>query len=204
MSVRTTLEVNALGLAPLFIVSGPSGTGKSTLIRRLLAETTRPLRLSVSVTTRAPRPKETSGVDYHFWPRDRFERAIQAEEFLEWAEVYGNYYGTLRSEVEPFRIQGKGVVLDIDTQGWTKVKMLYPEAASIFIRTSSMATYEKRLRDRGTETEAAIQKRLQGAHRELAHATEYDEEVINDDLPAALAKLRTIVDNAFERKIHAG
>ena len=181
---------------PLFILSGPSGTGKTTLINRLLTESVFPLRLSVSVTTRGQRPGEQDARDYHFWSRERFLKEQKEGSFLEWADVYGNYYGTLANEVEPFRQDGTGVLLDIDTQGWEQVKRFYEDALSIFIRTSSEATYEKRLRDRGTETEAAIQKRLQGARRELARAPEYDYEVINDDLETALAKLKDIIYSA--------
>src|SRR4051812_38713090 len=102
---------------PLLILSGPSGSGKSTVIDRLLREHGQPLRLSVSATTRAPRPLETDGVQYHFWTRERFQKEIDAGGFLEWATVHGHYYGTPRSEVEPYRAQGIGVILDIDVQG---------------------------------------------------------------------------------------
>ena len=107
---------------PLFIISGPSGTGKTTLIARLLeAEKNRPLRLSVSATTRLPRRGEVDGVNYHFWTRERFQAGIEAGNFLEWAEGFGNLYGTLASEVEPYRRQRIGVILEIDSQGWEQV-----------------------------------------------------------------------------------
>ncbi len=184
---------------PLIILSGPSGSGKSTVIRRLLAAGDLPLRLSVSATTRPPRPGERDGEHYWFWPRAQFEKERDAGGFLEWAEVYGNYYGTLRREVEPVRAQGRGVLLDIDTKGWEQVKRLCPEAVSIFLRTSSLETYEKRLRERGTESEEALQRRLAGARAELARAPEYDYQVINDDLDSAVAQLRTVVARLFER-----
>lgn len=187
------MAVVPLSRAPLFILSGPSGVGKSTLIDRLLRDKEWPLRLSVSVTTRHQRPQEMEGVHYHFWTREQFEDGLLKDAFLEWANVYGNYYGTLKSEVEPHRQEGVGVLLDIDTQGWEQVKRLCAEAVSIFIRTSSLETFARRLRERGTETEAAIQKRLEGAARELARAPEYDYQVINDDLETALRSLRAIV-----------
>ncbi|HYV35798.1 MAG TPA: guanylate kinase [Gemmataceae bacterium] len=191
-------------LAPLFILSGPSGSGKSTLLRRLLAEPEPPLRLSVSATTRQPRNKEQDGVHYHFWTRERFEGAVKADAFLEWADVFGNFYGTLRSEVEPFRQQGIGVFLDIDVQGAAQVRQNCPDAVTIFLRASSLEVYEQRLRGRGTETEAAIQRRLDGARRELARVGEYQYTVINDDLDTAVAELRAIVRRHFERNKNAG
>ena len=105
-------------MGPLIIISGPAGSGKSTIIRRLLEEKTWPMRLSVSVTTRAPRPKEVEGVHYYFRGKDFFEEEIKAKAFLEWAEVFGNYYGTLKSEIEPYRLQDIGVLLDIDVKGY--------------------------------------------------------------------------------------
>jgi guanylate kinase len=191
-------------MGPLIILSGPAGSGKSTIIRRLLEEKTWPLRLSVSVTTRAARPKEVDGVHYYFRTREFFQAEIEAQAFLEWAEVFGNYYGTLRSEVEPYRQQDIGVLLDIDVHGWEQVRRNCPDVVSIFVRTSSMATYEKRLRDRKTETEAAMQRRLEGARLEVIRAPEYDYQVINDDLETALTDIRKIIGPLFERKNHAG
>jgi guanylate kinase len=191
-------------MGPLIILSGPAGSGKSTIIRRLLEEKTWPLRLSVSVTTRTPRPGEVEGVHYYFRSKDFFRAEVEAGEFLEWADVFGNNYGTLKREVEPHRLQGTGVLLDIDVKGWEQVRRCCPDAVSIFVRTSSMETYEKRLRDRNTETEAALARRLEGAKQELTRAAEYDYQVINDDLDKALADIRTILGPLFERKNHAG
>ncbi|OAI49503.1 hypothetical protein AYO44_18470 [Planctomycetaceae bacterium SCGC AG-212-F19] len=192
---------------PLIILSGPSGVGKSTVIRRVLAMADLPLRLSVSATTRQPRPGETDGVDYHFWDRPRFEKALVAGAFLEHAQVYGNYYGTLISEVEPYREKGQGVVLDIDTQGAAQVKQQCPDVVRVLLRSSSPAAYEQRLRDRHTEDEAALQRRLAGAQREIAaaQAAGYEYEVINDELEAAVAGFRKIVQRLFQRSnSHAG
>jgi guanylate kinase len=184
-------------LAPLFILSGPSGSGKSTVIRLVLSGPHPALHLSVSATTRLPRPGEKDGVHYHFWTRQHFEEAVQAGIFLEHAEVFGNLYGTPRTEVEPFRAAGIGVVLEIDVQGAAQVRQQYPEAVTIFLRTSSLAAYEKRLRLRHTESEEAIQRRLQGARRELDSAGEYQYQVINDDLDAAVKELKVIVRSHF-------
>jgi guanylate kinase len=189
---------------PLIIVSGPSGSGKTTLIDDLLAEKNWPLRLSVSATTRERRPNEIDGVHYHFWTREQFLQERQRGGFLEWAEVHGKLYGTLEREVRPFRAQGCGVILDIDTKGREQVKRSCPDAVSIFIHASSLAEYERRLRQRGTETEDQIQRRLRAAQSELARAPEYDHQVINDDLQAALGDLRAIVRPLFERNADAG
>jgi guanylate kinase len=193
-----------MSLGPLIIVSGPAGSGKSTILGRLLEEKRWPMRQSVSVTTRPPRPKERPDVDYHFWTKDAFLAEVQAGGFLEWAEVFGNYYGTLEREVTPYRQQGVGVVLVIDVQGWEQVKRRCHDAVSIFVRTSSLEILEKRLRDRKTESPEALQRRLAGARNELARAGEYDFQVINDDLATALAAMRAILEKLFERKIHAG
>jgi guanylate kinase len=191
-------------MGPLIILSGPAGSGKSTIIRRLLKETNWSLRLSVSATTRAPRAGEVEGVHYYFQSKEVFRAEIEAGEFLEWAEVFGNYYGTLKREVEPYRLQGTGVLLDVDVKGCEQVRRQCPDAVSIFLRVSSMETYEKRLRDRKTETEASLRKRLEGAKLELVRAGEYDHQVINDDLDTAVAAIRAIIDPLFERKNHAG
>jgi guanylate kinase len=185
--------------APLLILSGPSGSGKSTVIRRLLAAGELPLRLSVSATTRPPRPGEQDGVDYYFWTRPQFEAAIAAAEFLEWATVFGNYYGTLKREVERLRSQGFGVILDIDVQGAAQVRQKCPESVMVFLTAPSLETYEQRLRQRHTETEAAIQRRLAAVAGELAHAGEYQYRVVNDDREVAVRELHDIFRRHFTR-----
>jgi guanylate kinase len=189
---------------PLIILSGPSGCGKSTVTARLLARRDLPLRQSVSATTRPPRPGERDGVDYRFWTRERFERERDAGGFLEWALVYGNYYGTPRSEVEPYREQGVGVILVIDVQGAAQVRQKCPNAVTVFLRTSRWEECERRLRARGGSDEATIRRRLENARAELARAGEYQFEVINDDLESAVERLRAIVRAQFERSGHAG
>src|SRR5207237_1811650 len=138
------------------------------------------------------------------WDKQAFEAEVAAGGFLEWAEVYGNYYGTLRREVQPYREQGLGVLLDIDVKGRAQVRQQCPDAVSIFVRASSLAALEKPLRGRKTETEAALAKRLGEAKTELARAGEYDYQVTNDDLETAITATRAIVRPLFERKNHAG
>jgi len=187
---------------PLIIVSGPSGSGKSTAIARLLddmAKAALALHLSVSATTRPPRPGEQDGVHYHFWTEEKFDRAVAAGEFLEWANVHGARYGTLRREVESYREQGIGVLLEIDVQGAAQIRARYPDCVSIFLRASSLAAYEQRLRKRGTESEEAIRRRVAAAQRELENAATYDREVINDDLDKAVADLSAIVRQQFAK-----
>jgi guanylate kinase len=184
----------------LIILSGPSGSGKSSVIRGLLADPPGPLRLSVSATTRAPRAGEHDGVDYHYWTRERFEQKLAAGAFLEHALVHGNYYGTLRSEVEAYVRDGWGVILDIDVQGAEQVRPQWPDHVSVFLRGPSLEAYEHRLRGRGTEDEAAIQRRLVAARAELAHAPGYQYQIVNDDLAAATTEFRAIVAREFERR----
>jgi guanylate kinase len=158
-----------------------------------------PLHLSVSATTRAPRPKEVDGGDYHFWTREQFEAGMAAGAFLEFAEVHGNLYGTLRSEVDAYRNRGVGVILDVDVQGAAAVRRLIPECLSIFLCTSSWEAYEQRLRQRGTEDDAAIARRLATARRELEHKGEFDHVVLNDNLDAAVARVRALIQAAWHR-----
>jgi guanylate kinase len=183
---------------PLIILSGASGSGKSTVLERLLETTDLPLRLSVSATTRPPRPGEQDGVHYHFWTREQFEAERASGAFLEWAEVHGRYYGTLRREVEPFRERGMGVLLDIDVQGAEQVRRSCPDAVLVFLQTASETDLEARLRKRGTESEESIRQRLANAQRELSRIGEYDYRVVNDDLDKAVAELKAIVRRHFE------
>src|SRR5262245_40678099 len=183
---------------PLIILSGPSGSGKSTVIKRLLADPPGPLRLSVSATTRPPRPGEIDGVDYHFWTRERFEAELAAGAFLEHAVVHGtHYYGTLRSEVGPYLERGIGVVLDIDVQGAGQVRAVCPNHVSVFLYTP-LEELERRLRRRGTESDAVIRRRLETARAELAQRERYSYQIVNDDLATAAAELRAVVARAFE------
>jgi guanylate kinase len=193
---------NAADRGPVFIISGPSGSGKTTLIRRVLARSTRPLRLSVSATTRPPRPGETDGVEYWFWDRPRFEAAIANGELLEHAIVHGrDYYGTLEREVGPFRSRGVGVILDIDVQGAEQVRPKLPEAVTIFIVTSDLGAFADRLRRRGTEDEESIARRLETARRELTRAGEYQHLIRNDELETATSDLTAVIEREFSKGV---
>jgi len=177
--------------ARMVVLSGPSGAGKSTVLRRLLERYPDQLRLSVSATTRPPRPGEVEGRDYHFLTAEEFARRREAGEFLECFEVFGRgqWYGTLLGEVAPSRDAKKAVVLDIDVEGAAQVLGLHPEVPSIFLRPNSMADLEHRLRARGTEGEEAIQRRLEVARRELQRASHYQFEVINDTVDEAVDQI---------------
>jgi guanylate kinase len=185
--------------APLIILSGPSGSGKSTIIARLLKESGLPLRLAVSATTRRPRDYEREGVHYYFWTREQFQMQLRAGAFLEWAEVNGQWYGTLRREVDDYRARGVGVLLDIDVQGAAQVRERYPDCLSIFLRTSAPEAYEQRLHKRGTETKEQIAVRLATARRELERVDEFDHVIVNDDLETAVGRVRDLIARAFHK-----
>lgn len=181
-------------LAPgrLFIVAAPSGAGKSTLVNALLAREPG-IALSISHTTRAPRPGDIDGVQYHFVDRATFERMVAHDAFLEHADVFGNYYGTSRDAVEPILQSGRDVLLEIDWQGAEQVRRAMPECVSIFILPPSRAELERRLRARATDSEATIAKRLAASREEIAHAHEFDCIVVNDKFEDAVAGLQAIV-----------
>jgi guanylate kinase len=189
---------NEMTLGPLIIVSGPSGSGKSTLIDRALAVFGPRLRHSISATTRPKRAGEVDGLHYHFWTRERFEAGIAAGEFLEFATVFGqDYYGTPRSEVEKFRAQGIGVILDIDVQGAAQLRHTCPDAWSVFLDTPP-GEYERRLRERHSDSEEAVRRRLEEARVELARASEFDCRIVNDDRDRAVIDLCEVIRRRFE------
>lgn len=173
------------------VLSGPSGSGKTTIVQELLQKCPVKLIKSVSATTRAPRPHEIPGDHYHFLSRQDFARRREHGEFLECAEVHGsgNWYGTLKSEVTRAREQGGCALLEIDVQGARQVIEQCPGALTIFVKTADDGEYERRLRARGTESEAVIQSRLETARRELAHASAYRHQVVNDDLQRAVSEM---------------
>jgi guanylate kinase len=182
----------------LFIISAPSGAGKTTLVKRLVGAMP-DLVFSVSHTTRPLRPGEVHGSDYYFVDRETFEEMTARGEFLEYAEVFGNLYGTARSAVEELMGRGKSVLLDIDWQGARMVREAMPRARSIFILPPSLQELERRLRDRGQDAEGVIAHRMRDAAAEMSHHDEYDYIVVNDDLESALADLRAIVQNEPQR-----
>ncbi|TAN02058.1 MAG: guanylate kinase [Rhodanobacteraceae bacterium] len=179
----------------LFIVAAPSGAGKSTLVNALLAREP-DLSLSISHTTRAPRPGDVDGVQYHFVDRATFDRMVAHGDFLEHADVFGNCYGTSRSAVEPLLREGRDVLLEIDWQGAAQVRRAMPECVSIFILPPSRAELERRLRARGTDSEVTIERRLAASREEISHAGEFDCIVVNDRFDDAVAALQAIVHGA--------
>jgi guanylate kinase len=176
----------------LFIVSAPSGAGKTTLVERLVEEVPH-LRMSRSYTSRPAREGEIDGVDYNFVTRARFEEMIAAGDFLEWAPVFGNLYGTCASECEALIASGHDVVLVIDVQGARKVRARGLETTAVFVMPPSLGELEQRLRGRSKDSEVEIQRRLQVARSEVAAFSEYDYVIVNDELPAAVDRLRSIV-----------
>jgi guanylate kinase len=176
----------------LFVVTGASGTGKTTLVKEALA-TIPNLRFSVSATTRAPRVGEVSGRDYHFVSQERYAEMVEAGAFLEWAEVYGNRYGTLREPVEAALARGESILLEIDAQGAAQVRAVLPDAVFIFILPPSIDTIEARLRGRSTDSEAIIQRRLADARLQLSRCGEFEYLLVNDDLNSGYDQLQAIL-----------
>ena len=181
-------------LGNLFIISAPSGAGKSTLINALLKQHA-DMQLSVSHTTRSPRPGETNGVQYHFTDVPTFKQLIEQEQFIEWAEVFGNYYGTSKAALANKLTQGIDVFLDIDWQGARQIKQQLPFVTSIFILPPSVKALEQRLNQRGQDSAEVIAGRMAKARDEISHAGEYDYWVVNDDLELALQQFSGIIQS---------
>lgn len=181
-------EANGL----LWVVSGPSGTGKTSLCRALV-DSSPAMRFSVSYTTRTPRRDEVEGRDYCFVSPETFKSMVAREEFAEWAEIYGHLYGTSRQWIEWTRSQGLDVLFDIDCQGADQLKAIYPEAVSIFVLPPSAAELERRLRGRDTDAPETIRKRLEKSRQEISQAQRYDYLVTNDVFAEAVEVLRAIV-----------
>jgi guanylate kinase len=187
-------------MTTVFIISAPSGSGKSTLVHRLLNEVEQ-LTFSVSYTTRPPRGSEIDGEAYHFIDRADFERRLAGNEFLESAEVFGNYYGTHSDALDAAREQGKDLVLDIDVQGAAQLKERIPDAVSIFVLPPSREILEQRLRARSQDHEETIRRRLADEAREIRNYRLYDYVLVNNDLNLAVDTLKAVVRAERVRRI---
>ena len=192
MSHLNQPETSSKYSGSLFVVSAPSGAGKSSLVKALLAGIDG-IGLSISNTTRAARASEVEGKDYHFISEDQFEAIRDSDGFLEWAHVHGNYYGTSRAFVESRMAEDEDVLLEIDWQGAEQVVRKVSNVVSIFILPPSMAELEKRLRGRGTDSEEVIQRRMGAAELEIEQARRFDYVILNDDFQTALLELKSIV-----------
>ncbi len=178
----------------MLILSSPSGAGKTTISRKLLAAEGDALTMSVSVTTRPIRPGEVDGRDYHFTDQARFRQMVADDAFLEWAEVFGNLYGTPRAEVTEGLVAGRDYLFDVDWQGAQQLSQAAgADVVSVFLLPPSVAELEQRLRNRGTDSEEVIRGRMDRARAEMSHWSEYDYVVVNDDVEACFAKVRTIL-----------
>ncbi|MBD0268126.1 MAG: guanylate kinase [Cyanobacteria bacterium Co-bin8] len=185
-------SINNLRLGRLIVFTGPSGVGKGTLLRALLQRHPE-LQLSVSATTRSPRPGEVHGQHYYFISRDEFRQMVDQGQLLEWAEFAGNFYGTPRQPVSNLIQAGHWVILEIELEGARQVRSSFPEALQLFVLPPSLSELEQRIRQRGQDAEDSIQKRLQRAQTEIEAATEFDIQIINDDFQAALSQLEQIL-----------
>jgi guanylate kinase len=184
----------AIRTGKLFVLAGPSGVGKGTIVRDLVSRDPEGLSLSVSVTTRAPRPGEVDGVDYFFVDDDAFDRMIRAGELLEWAEIVGHRSGTPKGFVEDRLAAGRDVVLEIDVVGASQIRDRVPGSVLIFVDPPSMEELERRLRGRGTETEERIRLRLETAEWEVQQREWFDHVIVNDDLERASSQVAAIID----------
>jgi|SRR5277367_6318787 len=183
----------------VYIVSAPSGSGKSTLVNELLKQSG-DLDFSISYTTRPPRGAEQNGKQYHFVSREEFEQMIRDDEFLEHADVFGNYYGTARRFLKEAQSKGHDLLLDIDVQGAAQIKQTLPDAVSIFVLPPDRKTLEKRLRHRGEDSDPVIDRRLKAAGREIENYSKYDYILINDDLKESIENLIAVVRSERARK----
>jgi guanylate kinase len=194
IDIMSEAKNNCSGVGNLFVISSVSGGGKTTVISHLM-DLMPDVQLTVSHTTRQARPGESDGKDYFFTSRERFRSMIEEDHFLEWAEVYGKFYGTSADAVESVSQSGFDAILDIDVQGAMQVREKRPDAVLIFIVPPSEEEQERRLRGRGTESEEDVGRRLEAARQELAFADDYDYCVVNDKLAEAVESVRTIIQD---------
>ncbi|RKY58905.1 MAG: guanylate kinase [Candidatus Latescibacterota bacterium] len=184
----------------LVVFSAPSGAGKSTIVREVLRRKPVPgMELSISATTRPRRPGEEEGRDYYFLSEEEFESRRERGEFVEWAEVHGHLYGTLRRTVEEALEEGKVLLLEIDVQGARQIRRAFPESVSVFVAPPSLEVLEKRLRERGRDPEEDIERRLEAAPKELSEAGYYDYIVVNEDLEEAVRAVEAILVAEYHR-----
>jgi guanylate kinase len=183
----------------IIVISGPSGVGKTTLYKRLLKEFPDKLDFSISATTRQKRENEVDGVDYYFISKENFEKLIKEDAFVEWAKVYENYYGTLKSEIERISDKNKWCLLDVDVQGGMNVKRVYPESHLIFILPPDMDELKRRIIERNLDSEKEIAIRLSRAEEEMRYSSFYDYNIVNDDLERAYRELRSLVLKIIEK-----
>lgn len=184
----------------IFIFSAPSGSGKTTIVNSILSEGKYPLEFSVSATSRQPRGNEKNGIEYYFLSPEEFRQKIDADEFLEWEQVYTDtYYGTLRSELSRIWDKGSAVILDVDVMGGLNVKRLYPEETClIFVMPPSVEELRRRLEGRGTDSQDKIDMRIRKAEQEMGYASQFDHIVVNDTLEDAICKARSIIEDALK------
>lgn len=185
----------------LYVIAAPSGTGKTTLVKGLV-ESMENITVSISHTTRTKRPGEIDGFNYYFVTRDQFETSIERNEFLEYAVIFDNYYGTSKRWVEETLTRGTDVILEIDWQGHLQIKQLFPKSIGIFILPPSLTALETRLVARNQDNRSVIAKRLADAQETVSHVTEFDYIVVNDDFSHALSDLRTIITSGRLLKAH--
>ncbi|WP_199868696.1 MULTISPECIES: guanylate kinase [Clostridium] len=184
--------MNKMGVkGQLLVISGPSGAGKGTVCKALLEKND--IWISVSATTRSPRAGEVDGINYFFTPREDFLKKIENDDFLEYAEVYGNFYGTPKSKVFEMLENGRDVILEIDIQGALKIKSAYPDGVFVFILPPSMEELESRITNRGSETPESLKTRLNAAYDEISFASKYDYAVVNDRVEDAVKKIESII-----------
>ncbi len=176
----------------LFIVSGPSGVGKTVLCNEIVKRYAPDVVYSISATSRAPRGGETNGQEYYFYSAEDFEKAIERDEFAEWAFVHGNYYGTPRRFLEANLDAGKHVILNIDVQGALKIREKYPDAVMVFISPPSFSELEMRIRRRNMDSEESLKNRLENARQEMGYKEQYRYSIVNDNLPEAITELNEI------------
>lgn len=185
----------------IIIISAPSGTGKSTIINRIIADTSLDLQFSISATSREPRKGEAHGVNYYFFTEDDFRKAVADGRFVEWEEVYpGRFYGTLRSEIDRITSAGHNVIMDVDVKGGVNIKRIMgADALSVFVQPPSVETLRQRLEARATDTPEQIEQRVAKAEYEMAFAPQFDRMVVNDDLHTAVEDVRKLVKDFINK-----